>query len=204
MRRRKHTAASPATTKSTDRDRDDQASQIALLLLQAELNQDPKRELSLFELSMLSHRAYWLLDQLTWCFEGVAKADKWHKEITSLNLPYIVPFNEAVKIITRQKRRLDRALERFKLFPFIYGWFDFGGALGKWPPGRPEWRKRLERWRENGITRNEVICLHAMWKDKDYQAYRIAHADWAKKRRPPWNEQRREQGRIQKRRRDTA
>lgn len=152
--------------------RDEDIARIAIFLLQAKLNKDPDWDPSLFEASMLYHRAGWIRDKLAWACKGVAKADKWHQEFLDLDLPEILPFKKAVLVITRQDH-LSRAAGRFRLFPRIYAHFDFGGAFGKWPPTARQWEKRTKQWIKNGMPRHFVAMFHAVWNEKDWRKYRI-------------------------------
>jgi hypothetical protein len=178
----------------------DKMLQVVLSLFQIEASRDPKYDLTnQYNFAMLVRGARWFLDWFAWHNELDARTGQWAEEIRNLNLPDVVRFDEAMKIITRQNR-LDRASERFKLFAQIYSWFDFGGAFGKWPPSKQEWRDRLAHWQKNGIPRNQVIGLHSVWNEKAFKDYCKAHIRKPKKRRP-WSEKRRERDKIRNRRR---
>jgi hypothetical protein len=133
-------------------------------------------------------RANVFLDTLNEVCEAVARQRQAVKEIADLDLPDVSPFDKAMKVITRQQK-LQRALERFETLPLTYPRY-FGGAFGNWPTKR-QWRKQIARWRENGMKREEVIELRALWDENDYRRYRIATAGRAKKRRAPWSDKKR-------------
>jgi hypothetical protein len=104
-------------------------------------------------------------------------------------LPDVVPFNKAVKVITRQPRRLERALERFKVLPHL----STEELLRQKPATRAvmkQWREQIIRWRKYGMKRDEVIWRRSLYNEKDYRRYREATAGSAKERRKPWSKQR--------------
>jgi hypothetical protein len=112
-------------------------------------------------------------------------------------LPEIVPFDKAVKVITRQQR-LERALERFEALRFIDHetavWVarltpNFGGAIPK--PQTKLWREKIAHWRKNGMKRDEVIWRRVLYDENVYRRWRIATAERAKKRRAPWSDKKR-------------
>jgi hypothetical protein len=107
--------------------------------------------------------------------EMVAEASA--RAFAARDLPLIVPFQEAVRFITREKLNRKRALERFKKVlrydarRIPHAWprrYSASRISRAWPatalPKLPAAKKRqleaqLKMWEQNGIRRHEVIRL---------------------------------------------
>jgi hypothetical protein len=102
-------------------------------------------------------------------------------------LPDVVPFEKAMRFITREKRtkRAESKFEKFVLAMPRY----FGGGT---KPARPQTiRAQIARWRKNGVTRGEVMQLQSLHDIARQQRIKLSE-----KKRKPWSDERRARDRI--------